>query len=147
MPPKNKKISSGQLTRSEEFREEQENDHHQKMAKQLLHENAAEIIARVITAAQSGDMQAAKLVLDKIIPTKRDATVSINLPPIASAVDAAAAVAAVLASISDGSLTLSEADAMAKLIKNYIEILEVADIEKRLKAVETEITKHAAKKS
>lgn len=118
---------------------------HKNAVRRLLQDSAQEIVANVISAAQNGDMQAARIILDKIIPAKKDAPVTINLPPIKSSADAAEAMAAVLAGVSEGSLTLSEADGIAKLIGNYINILELTDLEARLKSVENALEKHASK--
>lgn len=110
-----------------------------------LQGSAEEIVARVITAAQNGDMQAARIVLDKVLPAKKDAPVIIDLPPISSASDAAAAISAVITGVSNGSISLSAADTISKLIKNYIDIIEVANLEARIISLEIEVEKHASK--
>ena len=62
-----------------------------------------------IDKALEGDTVALRLCLDRLAPPRRDAPVSIELPPVRSAADAVEASAAVLAAISAGDITPDEA--------------------------------------
>lgn len=107
-----------------------------RLAEQLMAEDAEEIVQAIIDAAKGGDMTAARLVLDRIAPARRDNPVTFKLPPIANAEDAAKAMGALLGAVAAGELTPSEADQVAKIIETFVRALEAAELEARLAALE-----------
>ncbi len=106
------------------------------LAERMMQDEAGEVVKAVIKAAKRGDMTAARLVLDRIAPARRDSPVSFALPPIETAADAAAAMASVLAAVANGSVTPSEADQIAKVVGIFIQTLEATAYEARLRALE-----------
>lgn len=97
---------------------------------------AEEIIAQVIYAAQGGDMRAIKIVFDRIMPKKREAPISIQLPKITSIIEAEEAMTQVMSGAVKGEISLSEAETLSKLIRNHVDILEISSIERRVKTLE-----------
>ena len=91
---------------------------------------------RVIEAAKGGDMTAARIVLDRIAPARRDSPVTIALPKIESAADAAKAMAAILAAMASGVVTRSEADRVAEIVAAFVSTFEASEFEARLLALE-----------
>jgi len=86
------------------------------------------------------DMIAASRILaGKLIPDAKDSPVTIALPEITTADDAAKAMAAILKAAAAGEITPSEAQAFVALIKPYVEALSAADFEKRLEEIEKRI--------
>ena len=75
------------------------------LAERLMAADAENIVAAVVTAARNGDMTAARIVLDRIAPTRRDNPVCFDLPKIERPADAVAASAAILSAVADASLT------------------------------------------
>jgi hypothetical protein len=106
------------------------------LAEKLMQDDAENIVSAVLMAARNGDMTAARLVLDRIIPARRDNPVSFALPEIASAAEAASTLGAILNAVANGELTPSEADQISKLVDIYVRALEANDFEVRLKAIE-----------
>lgn len=99
------------------------------LAEKLMQDDAEAVVKAVVDAAKGGDMTAARIVLDRIAPARRDNPVTIALPKIESAADAAKAMAGVLDAVADGELTPCEAEQVAKLIDTFARTLEVTEFE------------------
>ena len=106
------------------------------LAEKLMQDDAEGVVKRVIEAAKGGDMTAARIVLDRIAPARRDSPVTIALPKIETAADAAKAMAAILAAVASGAVTPSEADQVAKIVAAFVSTLEASEFEARLLALE-----------
>jgi hypothetical protein len=106
------------------------------LAEKLMQDDAENIVNAVLTAARAGDMTAARIVLDRIAPARRDNPVAFALPKIKRPADAVAASVAVLSAVADGRLTPGEALEVSKLIEGFVKTLEVAELEERLNELE-----------
>jgi Family of unknown function (DUF5681) len=106
------------------------------IAEQLLDGEAEKIIRMVIKKAKQGDVTCLRLCLDRLVPPRRDRPVNFKIPLLNSAEDATKAMAAISASIASGELTPSEAAELSSLIANYVNAVEVAEVDKRLSALE-----------
>jgi Family of unknown function (DUF5681) len=106
------------------------------LAEKLMQEDAENIVNAVLAAARDGDMTAARIVLDRIAPARRDNPVTFALPKIKRPADAVAASAAILSAVADGRLTPGEALEVSKLIEGFVKTLEVAELEERLNELE-----------
>jgi hypothetical protein len=106
------------------------------LAEKLMQNDAENIVNAVLTAARAGDMTAARIVLDRIAPARRDNPVTFALPKIKRPADAVAASAAILSAVADGRLTPGEALEISKLIDGFVKTLEVAELEARLNELE-----------
>ena len=106
------------------------------LAEKLMQDDAENIVNAVLTAARAGDMTAARIVLDRILPARRDNPVTFALPKIKRPADAVAASAALLSAVADGRLTPGEALEVSKLIEGFVKTLEVAELEERLAELE-----------
>jgi hypothetical protein len=106
------------------------------LAEKLMQDDAEAVVKAVVEAAKGGDMTAARIVLDRIAPARRDNPVSFALPMIESAADAAKAMAAILAAVANGAVTPSEADQVAKIVAAFVSTLEASEFEARLLALE-----------
>ena len=106
----------------------------------LLAGDAEEISISVIHAAKNGDMTAARLVLDRILPTRKDSPINITLPPIRTVKDVTTAMSELLASVATGELTPDEGQQLSKLLESYLKTLVSSDIETRLSAIENKIS-------
>jgi hypothetical protein len=81
-------------------------------------------------------MTATRIVLDRILPARRDNPVNFTLPKIKCPADAVAANSALLAAVAGGRLTPGEALEVSKLIEGFVKTLEVAELEGRLNELE-----------
>jgi len=74
--------------------------------------------------------------LDRIAPARKDRLVQVAIPALNSAADAVRASAAIMAALSAGELTPSEAAELGKLVSSYVTALSASDFEKRLAQLE-----------
>ena len=110
-----------------------------KLIEALLAGDAEAVSVSVIDAAKNGDMTAARLVLDRLLPVRRDSPINIPLPQIKTAQDVAAAMAAILKSVGSGELTPDEGQQLSKLLESYLKTLVSSNLEERLIAIEAQI--------
>ena len=102
----------------------------------LMEGDADRVTRAIIEAAAGGDMQAARIVMDRLAPPRREATVAVDLPTIETAADLPGGVAAILQAVSAGDLTPSEASRLSGLLADAGRALETAELEERLAAIE-----------
>jgi len=102
----------------------------------LLEGQAEALTQKAVEMALAGDVTALKLCIERICPVRRDRPVRFNLPAVTSARDAADISAAVMAAVSNGDITLSEASEIGKLIDSYVKAYQVAELDDRTARVE-----------
>jgi hypothetical protein len=108
------------------------------MAEKMMEDDAAEIVKAVLDAARSGDMTAAKIVLDRIAPLRRGRPVLLDLPPVTSASDVAAAMGVVVGAMGAGDLSPDEAMSVAGVLELRRRAMETEEFEQRLLALESQ---------
>jgi hypothetical protein len=102
-----------------------------------LLEGEAEAVTRaVVDKAKSGELAAAKIILDRILPPRRDRPVVFTVPKIEKAADALTASAAIVEAVARGELTPTEAHEITALLTSHIKLLEAVEFEQRLTALE-----------
>ena len=82
----------------------------------MLADDGAEVVKAVLLAAKRGDMQAARMVLDRIVPPRKGRPLRLQLPEIATAGDVVAALGAVIKEMAAGSITPDEAATIAGVL-------------------------------
>jgi hypothetical protein len=106
------------------------------LAEALLDGEADAITRKVINKALDGDTAALRLCLERLLPPKRERKVAFRLPKIETAVDAAHASSLVIAECAAGNLSPGEASEITNLISSHTRLLETAEFEARLAALE-----------
>lgn len=101
----------------------------------------SDVVRVVIDAAKSGDMAAARLVVDKLVPATRERPLSITLPEVTTAADCAGAQAKVLAAVAAGDILPGEGEALSSLIEHQRSSLHTRDFAERLAAIEEQLKK------
>ena len=103
----------------------------------MLQDDAQDVVRAVLTAAKAGDMVAARLVLDRVLPPRRGRPVAIKLPVVHAAADLTVALGAIVAAVADTkSLTPEEGGAIAAVLETQRRAIETADLEDRIAALE-----------
>ena len=97
------------------------------------------VVRKVIDAAKSGDMTAARLVVDKLIPAARERALSIDLPSIKDAGDCVAAQAKVIEAVAASDLLPAGGQMLSGLIENTRRALETVELAQRLAAIEEQL--------
>src|SRR3954469_23570772 len=82
------------------------------LAEQIMGEDLEAVARAVSNAAQNGDMQAARTILDRLAPIRRGRPVQFAMPAILDAAGIAEAFATVLRSMAGGELTPEEGTAV-----------------------------------
>lgn len=106
------------------------------LAERLMEDDAEAVVRAVIDAAKAGDVGAAKLVLDRLCPPRKDRAVEFELPPIKTAADVCTAQAAVIEAVAAGDVTPQEGAAIAGLLEHGRRAIETTDLEQRLAQLE-----------
>lgn len=102
----------------------------------LLEGQHEALTQKAIEKALEGDTVALRLCLDRIAPPRRDASITLTLPPVKTAGDAVAASSAVLDAVAAGEVTPDEAGRVMALLTAHKAIVEAGDLERRIAALE-----------
>lgn len=95
-----------------------------------------DVTRAVIGMAKAGDMTAARLILERLVPVRKGRPVPFDLPAMDTAADVSAAIGAVVAAVADGALSPEEGQAVAGILEARRKAIETVDIEARLAALE-----------
>jgi hypothetical protein len=105
-------------------------------AEKLMQADLGDVVQTVIAAAKDGDMSAARLVLDRVLPPRKGGSVRFALPPVSTAADVVAALGAILAAVSRGELTPDEGGMITGLLETKRKAIETFELEGRIAALE-----------
>ncbi|MPY76130.1 MAG: hypothetical protein GEU87_17945 [Alphaproteobacteria bacterium] len=106
------------------------------IAQTFLDNQAEALAAKAVEMALMGDTVALRLCLERLVPPRREAPVSVKLPSLAKAGDAATAMSAILKAAGEGEITSGEAAAFASLIDQFRKAVETAELERRIAMLE-----------
>lgn len=106
------------------------------MLEKLMAADAETIVRAVLTAASQGDMTAARMVLDRIVPPVKERPLSVDLPGLDDLASVAEAHGRIVAAVASGELLPSEGQALAALLESRVRVAEVAELERRLSSLE-----------
>jgi hypothetical protein len=104
----------------------------------LLDGEAEALTRKAIEMALEGDTTAMRLVMDRIMPPRKDRPVMFALPKLETPADAVKASAALVEAVASGDLTPSEAEDLSRLVDRYVRAVEATDILERLESLEAE---------
>lgn len=102
----------------------------------LLEGQHRELTQTAIDKALEGDTTALRLCLERLAPARKDAPITIDLPAVKNAEDTVSASAAVLEALGSGEITPSEAAGVMAILTAHRAIVETADLEQRIAALE-----------
>ncbi len=104
-------------------------------------DNAAQdVLLKAVDAAKGGDLRAAEIILSRTWPARKGRPVPIALPPCDTAAGLLAAQSAVTAAVAAGELTPDEAVALSSVLDAQRHAIETADHERRIAALEEQLT-------
>ena len=102
------------------------------LLEKMMSEDGENVVRSVIRAAVEGDMQAAKLIIDRLVPVRRGRSIDLDLPDVKTTIDTANAHAEVLSAVSEGRLDTEQAEALMRLLGHTRESILAADLEQRI---------------
>lgn len=107
------------------------------VALQLLEGGVQDIAAVVIEQARAGDLTAARIVLDKIVPNAKERTVALpDLPETDTAAGVSKAQQTILEAVAAGAITPGEASTLSTVLEQRRKALETMELERRIQALE-----------
>lgn len=109
------------------------------IAQKLLEGDLENICRHLIQEALSGNIQAIKMVLDRILPSRRDCPIVIDLPVLQTTKDALHAMSLISKSVAVGDISPSEGEALSRIIDGYVKAVETHDFENRLSTLEARL--------
>jgi hypothetical protein len=107
---------------------------------ELIEAQGEALVEKAIKYALQGDSPMLRLLLNRLVPRRRDRTVEFAIPEIKSAADAHSASSAIIAACSRGELSPSEASDVMSLISIHVNAIKAANFEERLRALEAKKT-------
>lgn len=108
------------------------------MAEAIIEGEVERLSKRLVERALKGDTQALKLCIDRLLPPRRERPVVFKLPPISDAAAAATATSKIIWAASHGELSLTETEALVRVLEAYSKVLFVHEFEQRLSRLEEE---------
>lgn len=110
-------------------------------AEALLEGSLEKICRRIEEEAVKGNMQAAKMVLERFLPPRKDRLIRLDLPEIKNTRDILVASNAIIAAVCRGEISPSEGEALSRAIATHAQAIENQDLEQRLEAIESRMGK------
>lgn len=105
-------------------------------AQTLLDGEAEGLTRKAIELALEGNIQALKLCIERLVPPRKERIVDMKLPEFSGVDSLPGLTAALLQAVSSGDLTVGEAAGLSSLVANHGKALELAELEKRIVALE-----------
>lgn len=100
-------------------------------------EDGADAIARkVVEMAKGGDISAARLVLERLVPPVKERPIAISLPDTSTAEGVVEAQSAILRAVAAGELLPGEAATLSGIVEARRKALETQELEQRIRVLE-----------
>jgi hypothetical protein len=103
----------------------------------LLDGEKESVVRKGVELAKAGNVAMLKFFLDRILPRERP--ISMALPQMEFADDAVEALGSIVRAVSERSITPGEAVDVANLVNSYCRAIDIADVVKRMDALEARI--------
>jgi len=107
------------------------------VAEALLSDERDELLRKAIELAKAGNVQMLKFFPERTLPRER--LIKLDLPQIDFADDAVEALGRIMRAVAEGTISPSEAAALATLVKSCSDAIDMADVVKRLDSLEAQI--------
>ena len=115
------------------------------LAEQMLDQEAEGVVRRLLDMALEGDATALRLVVERLVPPRRERPVVIDLPAIGRTSEAVLAMAKVVAAVAEGEMTPAEGSEMGKLLTAHLRALEMGELAERITALEQRLDHRGAR--
>lgn len=103
--------------------------------RKAIAQDAPDIVKALIAQAKTGDVQAARVLLDRVIPALKPETQAVEIPGLAGGSLTQRAEAALTAT-ANGELAPDTASQLVAAVATLARVVEIDDIEKRLEKLE-----------
>ena len=108
--------------------------------RQAIADSANDIVTMLLEQAKAGDIQAAKILLDRVCPSLKSESQPIDIPALAEGTLTERA-QAIIDATANGQLAPDTATNMVNAIATYAKIIETSELEARIAALEAQQAK------
>lgn len=109
-----------------------------KLAMELLECGIEDVAGVVVEAARGGDLMAARIVLDKLIPSAKERRIELPaFPDTATAAGVSQAQQHLLEAVAAGDITPGEANTLSGIVEARRKAIETQELEARIAALES----------
>lgn len=98
--------------------------------------DAEAVVGAVVAKALDGDMTAARIVLDRLVPVRKGGPVPLDLPVIQTTGDLLTAQHVVIQAVAAGEVTAEEAAAVSSVLEGHRRMVETDQLAARLQRLE-----------
>src|SRR3974377_742839 len=112
-----------------------------RLLKQLMADEAPNLIRKVIDRAKGGNAKCLALCVDRLLPRRNGRPVDFTLPAVTNTHGVVAAMAAITTGVNEGSLTAEEAGQLVNFLSGYVKIFETHEFAARLETLEARMRK------
>jgi Family of unknown function (DUF5681) len=102
------------------------------LAQSLLENDVEAICTRLLIEAKKGNIQAIKIVMDRILPARKELPIALDLPEIKTPTDLLNAISVITSAVGSGIISPSEGEALSRIIDINLKAVALQDFEKRL---------------
>ena len=102
----------------------------------LLGDDIEAVTNAVLKRALKGDMLAARIILDRLAPPRKDSPVKVDLPDLHNAQSVTEALAKIAQAMAEGELTPEEAQRTGAVVEAVRQSLDMAQLEARIENLE-----------
>lgn len=104
--------------------------------KNLFEGESEQIGRKAIEMAKNGEMQAIKLIIDRIYAPKKENSLNLDISKVSNSTSLINAGNDILLAISNGNITISEGKELFSILESMRKNIEIEDLEKRLEILE-----------
>ncbi len=115
------------------------------LAEKLIQSDLEDILAKLVSMAKGGDIEAIKLIITRLVPPARERTVKFEAPKITSAADLTQTINNIVEALAKGQITPTEASNITSVIERLKNLRENEEFRERLDEVEGYVKEKFAK--
>jgi hypothetical protein len=113
------------------------------LAEALIDAKGKELVDKCVEMALAGDQSSMRVIMDRLVPPRKERPIDFRLPPVKTAADLPAAASAVAEAVASGELFPSEASSLGTLLSSIAKSIETAQLAERLDKLEELLAKGA----
>jgi len=107
------------------------------LAEKMMVDEMPAVVEAVVAAAKAGDISAARLILDRIVPVRRGRTICVDIPTGSDAGSLMKSHATITEAVCSGQISAEEAEAMASVLDARRRAIETIELVNRVRRLET----------
>ena len=115
------------------------------LAETLLESETEALVRKCIEMALGGESTAMRIVMERLLPVRKDRPISLELKKLEKVEDASKALGTITKAVAQGEITPLEGQSMANIIEAHRRAIETMDLERRLTELEEKAEKNKGK--